>query len=98
MCPLSAYRGHPPVDPQQILNAVVPRYRPDLHPLPCRARIVWADDGEEVIEGEAIRWDPRDGAIYVQTRDRRNQHTGVWLLPADVDFTAGPHTRKARYP
>lgn len=87
MCPLSSYPGHPPTDPQRILNALSARYRPDRVPLPCRARVVWELDGEETIAGDAIRWDPLDSAIYVQTRDSRNRHTGVWLPADDVQIT-----------
>lgn len=52
-------------------------------PVPVRARIEWATDGEEWVDGTAMR-KGFDGAIYVEIRDRRCSTLGAWLRPEDV--------------
>jgi hypothetical protein len=51
-------------------------------PVPITARVVWADDGEEYIETEALGWS--NGEVYVRLPDRRYRLTSVWLDVADV--------------
>lgn len=86
---MSDYRGYRPPQHQRITNALPPRYAPDRSPLPCRARIVWETDGEETVTTKALRYDPKDDAVFVDLPDARNQLTGVWLRRRDVFFTPG---------
>jgi hypothetical protein len=51
-------------------------------PVPIKARIVWAEDGEEYIETVAAGWTGRD--VYVRLPDRRYRFTSVWLDADDV--------------
>ncbi|MBA2478405.1 MAG: hypothetical protein H0V38_07325 [Sporichthyaceae bacterium] len=51
-------------------------------PIPVTARIVWAVDGEERLDGWAIRW-TRD-QVLVELRDQRCATVGAWLAPADL--------------
>lgn len=83
---MSDYRGYDPPQRQRILNGLRPRYAPDRTPLPCRARIEWEPDGEECITTIAIRYDPKDDAVFVDLPDERNELTGVWLRRSDVAF------------
>lgn len=55
----------------------------DRPSLPVRARLVFECDGEVWLEGTATRLG-FDGAIFVETKDRRVQTIGVWLMPVDV--------------
>jgi hypothetical protein len=69
---------------QKILNDTGAR-KPEhtFHqPVPITARIVWADDGEEYIETEAIGWSGQN--VYVRLPNRRYRLTSVWLDAADV--------------
>ena len=50
--------------------------------MPIVARIVWADDGEEHIETEALGWS--NGDAYVRLPDSRWRFTAVWLDASDV--------------
>jgi hypothetical protein len=50
--------------------------------VPITARIVWADDGEEHIETEALGWSGQN--VYVRLPDRRYRLTSVWLDASDV--------------
>ena len=68
---------------QDVLNALPAREVPDRPIVSVRARIVWADDGEEWVDGEAMRLDPGQ-AIYVRLHDRRCSTLGAWLHPDDV--------------
>lgn len=68
---------------QEILNALPARDLPDRVPVAVVARVVWADDGQEWLDGEAERFDP-GAAIYVRLHDRRCSTLGVWLEPDDV--------------
>lgn len=68
---------------QGILNGLDARDCPERRPIPVRARIVFAEDGEEWLDGEAERLDP-GAAIYVRLHDRRVNTLGVWLHPDDV--------------
>jgi len=47
-----------------------------------RARIEWALDGEEWVDGTAIRWDRTH--VLVAVSDPRCQTIGFWLRPEDV--------------
>lgn len=69
---------------QKILNDADARgsYR-DRPPVPVRARVVFATDGEVWLDGMATRLG-FDGAIFVELKDRRVQTIGVWLPPSDV--------------
>ncbi|WP_258723241.1 hypothetical protein [Cellulomonas sp. NS3] len=51
-------------------------------PVPCVARLVWEDDGPEVVETEAIGWTP--AAVLVRVYDRRWRLGGVWVPVSDV--------------
>ncbi|WP_240373011.1 hypothetical protein [Brevibacterium zhoupengii] len=69
---------------QDIRNAVSARASfQDRPPLPVRARIEWARDGAEGIDGTATRLG-FDGVIFVELKDRRCSTLGVWLSPDDV--------------
>lgn len=68
---------------QGILNGLDARGCPDRPPIPVRARVVFAEDGEDWLDGEAERLDP-GAAIYVRLHDRRVSTLGVWLHPDDV--------------
>lgn len=72
----------PPVY-QRVLNGGPARRLPDRRPIPVRARIVWENDGEEWVDGDALRLDP-GVAIFVQFADPRCKFTGIWLSPDDV--------------
>lgn len=69
---------------QEVLNALPARDEPDRTKIPVRARLEWAEDGEEWKDGYALRLDARGPAIFVELRDRRCKFTGVWLHPDDV--------------
>lgn len=77
-----------PVNIQRVLNLSAPSTRalqlmPDKGRFPVRARIVWAEDGEEWIEARATRWTRLH--VFVEWRDRRLAGAiGVWLVAADV--------------
>jgi hypothetical protein len=47
-----------------------------------RARVVWDEDGEEWVEGHAIRWTQHH--VLVSISDPRCHTIGFWLAPADV--------------
>lgn len=69
---------------QDITNAVP---IPDGWTTACEAidvtvRIVWATDGEERVDGQAVRW--RGDSVYVEFRDPRKATTGAWVRAADV--------------
>lgn len=68
---------------QAIVNALPARDRPDRPRVAVRARLVWAGDGEEWVDGEAGRLDPGK-AIFVHLHDRRCSTWGAWLHPDDV--------------
>lgn len=60
-----------------------PRDLPEQpHPIEVWARVVWERDGEEWVQGRAVRWDRAH--VLVQINDRRCQTLGFWLPPADV--------------
>lgn len=67
---------------QRILNDVGARSYVRRDPIPVRARIVWADDGEEYLDGWAIAW--TGDAVLVELRDPRCSTVGAWLSPIDV--------------
>lgn len=68
---------------QRVLNDLGARRRPERNKLSVRARIVWETDGEEWVDGEALRLDP-GVAIFVELSDKRCRFTGAWLSPDDV--------------
>lgn len=43
-------------------------------------RVVWDVDGEQVLDGVAVRWWQRH--VYVELVDRRLRTTGVWVAAA----------------
>lgn len=55
----------------------------DRPPMWVSARIVFERDGEVWLDGTATRLG-FDGAIFVESKDRRVQTIGVWLMPGDV--------------
>lgn len=75
---------------QKILNSKPPRYSMDRPRVPVRARIIWERDGVEWVDGQALRRDPVDGAIFVEVKDRRCAIIGTWLDPADVWWQGRP--------
>jgi hypothetical protein len=62
--------------------AIARRLRDQSKPIPVTARVVWERDGEEWIDGTAIRWDQRH--VLVRLDDRRCSTIGFWLAPEDV--------------
>lgn len=71
--------------PQAVLNESWPDQPRGLsrrEPIDVQVRIVWAVDGEQWIDGRAVRWTGRH--VYVEFDDRRIRTTGVWVAPADV--------------
>lgn len=52
--------------------------------MPVRARVEWEKDGPEWMDGEAVRIDRRDGAIFVRLHDGRCSTLGAWLTPDDL--------------
>lgn len=52
-------------------------------PVAVTACVVWADDGQEWLDGEAERLAPGE-AIYVRLHDRRCSTLGAWLEPDEV--------------
>lgn len=75
-----------PTPTQEILNALPARNRPERKRVPVRARIVWAEDGEEWRNCHAIRLDEDEPAIHVELLDKRSKFIGVWLRPDDVEW------------
>lgn len=77
-----------PVNIQSVLNLGAPSTRalqlmPDKGRIPVRARIVWADDGEEWIDALATRWTRTQ--VFVELNDRRlGGAIGVWIAATDV--------------
>lgn len=51
---------------QEILNRLPAGDWPVRKPILVRARVDWAEGGEQWIAGRALRRDDRDGAIYIQ--------------------------------
>jgi hypothetical protein len=51
-------------------------------PVPVVVRIVWAHDGEEHIETEALGWTGQHA--YIRLPDPRHRFTSVWLNAADA--------------
>lgn len=77
------FTGNPPRW-QKVLNSLPARARPDRKKIPVRARVVWERDGEEWLDGNALRLDPGI-AIFVELSGQpRCKFTGVWLDPKDV--------------
>lgn len=72
---------------QRILNAhPVPARRAQRDaqpPIPVRARLVWEDDGVELVDTVADGWTSR--LVLVSVLDPRLLVRGVWLAPADVE-------------
>jgi hypothetical protein len=60
-----------------------------LHPpVPVVARILWENDGEEMLETEAAGWSGQ--LVYVRVPDTRYRLTSVWLSAADVRRRGAP--------
>jgi hypothetical protein len=76
---------------QRALNERWPARPRDLpqqpDPIEVRARVVWERDGEEWVQGKAVRWDQHH--VLVQIHDPRCQTLGFWLPPADVRRAEG---------
>ena len=60
----------------------VPKLLPLQSPVPVRARVVFAGDGEEWLNGVAVRW--VRPVVFVQISDRRLSGAGLWLPAGDV--------------
>ncbi|MGJ5724903.1 hypothetical protein ACSBQT_11035 [Brevibacterium sp. H602] len=70
---------------QKILNDQgARRGAEDRDPMAVRARVEWERDGPEWMDGEAVRIDRRDGAIFVRLHDGRCSTLGAWLTPDDL--------------
>lgn len=71
---------------QRLVNEVdVPPVREQTTapaPVPCVARLVWENDGAQLVETEAIGWTP--AAVLVRVYDRRWRLGGVWVPVSDV--------------
>jgi hypothetical protein len=73
-----------PWDAQPITNSLkakVPEHTLSP-PVPVVARVVWAVDGEEHIDTEALGWTGQ--AVYVRLADPRCRTNAIWLDGADV--------------
>jgi hypothetical protein len=57
---------------------------PDRPRIQVVARIVWADAGEERLEGHATRWSDRSVFVSPARERCRNGTLGVWLDVGDV--------------
>lgn len=68
--------------PQDVLNAVAIPARWTTGNIDVTVRLVWEKDGEEHIDGHAIRW--TSSVVYVEFDDRRIRTTGVWVAAGDV--------------
>lgn len=79
------FTGNPPKQ-QDILNALPARNRPERKRIPVQARIMWEHDGEEWIDGHALRLDENGPVIFVEFGDARKKFAGVWLRPDDVQW------------
>ena len=70
---------------QPVLNTSWPR-RPSYviprDPIPVRVRIVWAHDGETLVDGRAIGWLGRH--VRVELDDPRLGPLSTWVNAADV--------------
>lgn len=69
---------------QRILNsrAVPGRFTAAAPPVPVVARLVWADDGEELVETVATAW--TSPLVLVAVGDPRSAYRGVWVPARDV--------------
>ncbi|MCT1448798.1 hypothetical protein M3G43_16210 [Brevibacterium casei] len=83
-----------PREVQKVVNALPARDWPMRRRIPARARIVWEKDGEEWVDGNALRRDERTGGIFVEFSDPRTMFTGVWLAPDDVEWEGTPGRQK----
>lgn len=68
---------------QRILNArAIPTRYTSCDPVPVRARLHWADDGEETITTIATAW--TTPLVLIQVNDSRAVTRGVWVPARDV--------------
>jgi hypothetical protein len=69
---------------QAILNSTGAREPEQTfpQPVPIKARVVGAEDGEEQVETVALGWAGRN--VYVRMEGPRYRLTAVWLDAADV--------------
>ena len=67
---------------QRIVNDIGVHEAPRREPIPVVARVVWATDGEEHVECEAIAWTRTE--VLVELRDPRCATVGAWLPATDV--------------
>jgi hypothetical protein len=66
---------------------------PDRPPIQVRARIVWADAGEQLLEANATRWSGRSVFVTPVGMRCRNGALGVWLDADDVTRPTPPSAR-----
>jgi hypothetical protein len=73
-----------PWDSQEIVNGLEARQPEHLlkPPVPVMVRVVWAVDGEELVQTTALVWSGQ--AVYVRLADPRCRTNAVWLDGADV--------------
>lgn len=68
---------------QRILNArAVPERFTCGDPVAVRARLLWSDDGPEVVDAVATAW--TSPLVLVMVEDPRSITRGVWLPAGDV--------------
>ena len=73
----SVLNEHWPTRPGQFKD-----HRPGIA---VRVRVVWERDGEEYLDGRAIRWDDGEHVfVYIRDTTGRLSSQGVWVKPADV--------------
>ena len=63
----------------------IARLIPRHSPIPVRARVEFAKDGEVWLEGQAIRW--VRPVVFVRLNDARIRGFGLWLSAGDVRRT-----------
>ena len=73
---------------QRIVNDTGVRQAPRRDPIAVLARVVWATDGEEQVQGQAIAWTRSE--VLVELRDPRCATVGPWLPAKDVRRRSGP--------
>lgn len=81
------HRAPPPHWPawQRVLNDSWPSRPRDVvlrDPIPVRVRVVWARDGETVVDGRAVGWIGRH--VRVELDDPRLGPLATWVDASDV--------------
>jgi hypothetical protein len=84
-CMARRWQPSSPWDSQPISNSLAPRVPQHTISRPIRvvATAVWAVDGEEHIDTEAVGWTGQ--TVYVRLADPRCRTNAIWLDGADVE-------------